>query len=148
MPNRIMEQNRRISTKFVNLNLSLKDVFRAYLEFTKPIHKMRPQELMVLSLFMYYNYIEMPNFKHSKDRWKKVFDIETKSKIKGELGLNPNVFQNLLTTLRKKKAIVRVDGYNKISPNYMIDIKPESKIFNLSINFKLNGHTQRVSTEV
>lgn len=141
-----MERDRRASEKFVRLKLTLKDTFRAYLEFTKVVHKMRSQEILVLSLLMYYNWLETPNFKRESDRWKKVFDIDTKALIKEELNLNSNVFQNILTSLRKKGAIYKDGNVNKISKNYMIHIEQDGTSFTLSINF-LFRDVQKVSKE-
>lgn len=132
-----MDENKRLSTKVVTIPAKVKDFFRLYLEFIKPAHKMRPQEIKLLSAFMYKNYLELDNFKFDKDRWKKVFDVEVKHQIQDELSIGPNVFQNTMYSLRKKGALVKKDGYTKIANAYMPSIDTTTEAFTLSLNFKI-----------
>lgn len=120
--------------KYANVKVDLKSLFRWYLEFTKPVHKLRKQEIDVLSLLLYYNHQETPNFKRDEDRWKKVFELDTKKKIMKEIQMNSNVFQNVLSSLRKK-GVVKKDGYNYIVNNYIPVLTDDVKSFQLIINF-------------
>ena len=98
---------------------------------TKPINKLRPKEIDVMALLLFYYISEKPNFKREEDVWKKVFDYETKIEIKDELELPDYIFQNVLSTLRKKKALIG----RKIHPNFIPDVNNETKSFKLSYNF-------------
>lgn len=94
-----------------------------------------------MALFLYYNEIEKPNFKRDEDRWNKVFDYETKALIKDELGIKDYTLQNILSSLRKNKAIVSEgDVRNKIPDYYIPNIGMEETKFNLVFSFEINGY--------
>lgn len=120
--------------KIVNINVPLKRIFSNYLLLTKPFHKLTDREISVLSLLLFYNYLETPNFKKESDRWNKVFHYDTKLKIREELGMEDYALQNTLSTLRKKKAIV-----DNTIPKGFIPVFDEKDSFKLIYNFKVNG---------
>lgn len=131
-----MVSNTRIERK-VNLSFNVKSTFRAYLEFLKPVHKLRNQEIQVLSLLLYYNHFYLEDFKHDEDRWRKVFSTEIKSKIREELNISSSVLQNIIYSLRKNKAISKTKGYNQVHPNFMMGLKKNTEEFILSLSFKI-----------
>ena len=62
-----------------------------------------------------------------------VFDYDTKLKIREEIEMSNPVFQNILTSLRKKKVLKE----NRIAPYYLLGIKEEDEAFELIFRFNL-----------
>lgn len=131
-----MDGDKRIN-KIIKLHKHPKVTFRMFLQFIQPIHKLRNQEIQLLALLMYYHFTYSDAFKYEEDRWKKVFSVEVKSKIKKELKMNPNVLQNTLSSLRKKDAITKKNGYNEVNKLYMPGIEADTDNFTLSISFSM-----------
>ena len=81
-----------------------KSIFRFWLEFLKPYHKLRNKEVEALSLMLYYRYElsrEIPNV----EMVDMILSTETRAKIRSELNdMSQKVFNNLLTSLRKKRC--------------------------------------------
>lgn len=123
---------KNVKKKVVTIPTSLKNVLKQYLVITKPMNKLRPKEIDVMSLLLYYNILEKPNFVRDDDRWKKIFDYDTKLKIKEELEIEDYTLQNILSSLRKKGAIKD----NKIQDYYIPDIDTKTENFMLIFNFK------------
>tara|TARA_R110000744_G_scaffold317439_1_gene424053 strand:+ start:23 stop:409 length:387 start_codon:yes stop_codon:yes gene_type:complete len=83
-----------------------KSIFRYWLEFLRPYHKLRTKEIEALSLLLYYRYelsrsipdLEMVNVV--------LFSTQTRNKIREDLGgMKQKNFNNLLTSLRNKDII-------------------------------------------
>lgn len=121
------------NSKIANLNVTLKNLFFRWLDITKSFHKLNNQQQQVLALLLYYHYQFKKETTNNKILWKLVFDYDTKMKIKEELDMNDNVFQNTLTNLRKKNVIV--DG--EISKFYIPDLDLKSKNFKVIFNFNI-----------
>lgn len=119
--------------KLVKIPVTTKTLFKSYLSLTKPINKLGPKEIDVLSLLLYYNHIEKPNFKRDEDRWRKVFDYDTKMLIKEELDMKDYSLQNILSSLRRKKVIKN----NVVMPYYIPDIDG-SDVFKLVFQFEIS----------
>lgn len=119
--------------KQANFKTSYKGCFEGFLNLTKPMHKMTDQEIKVVTLFMYHHYKEKHNFSREEDLWKFLFDYDTKLKIREEIGVSNPVFQNILTSLRKKKVIVN----NRLAPYFMLNLEPEDRDFELIFRFHL-----------
>lgn len=124
----------KLSRKKVSVPVDKKSLFRQYLSLTKPIHGLRPKEMDVLALLLYYNMVEGPNFKREEDRWKKVFDYDTKLKVREELDIEDYSLQNILSSLRKKGAVVD----NQISKYYIPSIADDTEMFQIIFEFKIN----------
>lgn len=120
--------------KLVKIPVTTKSLFKSYLSLTKPINKLGPKEIDVLSLILYYNHIEKPNFKRDEDRWRKVFDYDTKMLIKEELEMKDYSLQNILSSLRRKKVIKN----NVVMPYYIPDID-NSSTFKLVFQFQISN---------
>lgn len=92
-----------------------KSIFRYWLEFLKPYHKLRAKEIEALSLMLYYRYElarEIPNM-NIVDMI--LFSTETRIKIREDLGgMGQKVFNNLLTSLRKKGVITKDNKINHV----------------------------------
>lgn len=102
-----------------------------FLMITKPMHKLTSQEINVLGLIIYEYLINKENFKRDEDLWKYVFDYDTKQKIKDELNMGNPVFQNILTSLRKKKVLQN----NRVVPLYVPNIEKNDEAFELTFRF-------------
>lgn len=120
--------------KLVKIPVTTKSLFKSYLSLTKPINKLGPKEIDVLSLILYYNHIEKPNFKRDEDRWRKVFDYDTKMLIKEELEMKDYSLQNILSSLRRKKVVKN----NVVMPYYIPDID-NSNTFKLVFQFNISN---------
>lgn len=118
----------------MNIKGDLKTVIRNYLLLTQPINKLEKREIKVLSLLMYYYFLEKPNFKREEDLWKKVFDYDTKMDIKIELDIPDSNFQNVLSNLRRKKALIG----RKIHEHFLPNIDTSTNSFKISYNFQIN----------
>jgi hypothetical protein len=124
--------------KIAKLNIKLKDLFFRWLDITKTFHKLNKQQQQVLALLLYYHYLYKKEITNDKILWKVVFDYDTRVKIRedsifGEKGLSSNSFENILSTLRKKKVIID----NKINPSYIPDLSSNSKEFNILFIFNI-----------
>lgn len=117
--------------KVANINVSVKDFFKRWIDFTRPFHKLNPQQSEVLSLLLYHHYRLSKEITNTKILWKEVFDYDTKILIQEELGIQLGSLENLLSRLRKKNIIVN----NKITPYYIPDIDKKTKVFKLIFNF-------------
>lgn len=92
-----------------------KSIFRYWLEFLKPYHKLRNKEIEALSLMLYYRYElsrEIPNLAMVDMI---LFSTETRGKIRAELNnMSQKVFNNLLTSLRKKGVLTKDNKINHV----------------------------------
>ncbi|MCT4631292.1 MAG: hypothetical protein N4A76_00980 [Firmicutes bacterium] len=120
--------------KVVNIKVPLRVAFNNYLLLTRPFNKLTDREASVLALLLYYNETYKPNFKLDKDRWDKVFHYDTKLKIREELGIEDYTLQNVLTGLRKKKAVI-----NNVIPQHFIPEFDDQGRFRLIYNFQIDG---------
>jgi hypothetical protein len=121
------------NSKIANLNVKLKDLFFRWLDITKSFHKLNNQQQQVLALLLYHHYLFKKEITNNKILWKLVFDYDTKMKIKEELNMNDNSFQNILTKLRKSNVIV--DG--EISKMFVPELELKSKNFKIIFNFNI-----------
>ncbi len=110
-----------------------KSIFRYWLEFLKPYHKLRSKEIEALALILYYRYElsrEIPNPEMVN---LVLFSTETRNKIREDLGgMGQKVFNNLLTSLRKKKVLSKD---NKINPVLIPNMTEDG--FKLVFNFEV-----------
>jgi hypothetical protein len=114
--------------KTVPLRTNKKVFFRQYVEILDPLVKLRPKELDVLSELLYYN----NEFKsiESKNRWRLIFDYDTKKEIAQNLKMSVASLGNNLSYLRKRGIIVD----NKVVNNLLVY---PGKTFKLTFDFEL-----------
>ena len=107
-----MKIKKNINVKQILTNK--KEIFRYWLEFLKPYHKLRSKEIEALSIMLYYRY-ELSREVNASDLVDRLlFSTETRNKIREELGdMNQKVFNNLLSSLRRQKVLSKE---NKINP--------------------------------
>lgn len=120
------------NSKVAIINITIKNLFKRWLELTKIFHNLPPQELEVLSLLLYYHYKYKQEITNDKILWKIIFDYDTKLLIREELGIKDQGIQNVLSKLRIKNVIN--DG--KIQNMYIPDLEPKGDSF--EIRFKFN----------
>lgn len=121
------------NSKVANLNVDLKGLFKKWLEITKCFHNLTTQQQDVLSLLLYYHYINKKDITNEKVLWKIVFDYDTKALIKEELGIEDQGLQNVLYKLRKTNVIKD----NKISNFYIPVVERGAKNFKIIFNFNI-----------
>lgn len=92
-----------------------KSIFRYWLEFLKPYHKLRTKEIEALSLMLYYRYELARDIKDPEMVDMILFSTQTRNKIREDLGgMSQKVFNNLLTSLRNKKTISKDNKINQV----------------------------------
>lgn len=121
------------NSKVANINITIKDLFKKWLQITRLFHKLTNQEIDVLALLLYYHYQYKKDITNDKILWKVLFDYDTKHLIKEELGIKDQGIQNVLTSLRKKNII----NDNKIVQTYIPNIESKSDNFKIIFNFNV-----------
>lgn len=121
------------NVKSVKLNTTIKELFKSWIKFTAPFHRLRAQPQSILALFLYYHYKYSREITNKKILWKLVFDYETKAAIKEELDISDAVMQNTMTYFRKKGVIVK----EAINPAYIPNLDKDSKTFNIIYTFNI-----------
>lgn len=119
------------------IHTSKKQIFRYWLEFLKPYHKLRQKEIEALGLMLYYRY-ELSREVSNPDLVNKLlFSTDTRKQIRGDLGdMDPKVFNNLLTALRKKGVLSKENVINHgLIPN--MSEAGFKLVFNFEIDPKL-----------
>jgi len=98
-------------------------MFRYWLEFLKPYHKMRTKEIEVLSLMLYYRYELSREIQNSEMVDTVLFSTKTRLKIRSELdNMGQRNFNNILTALRNKNVLSKENKItNVLIPNMTED---------------------------
>jgi hypothetical protein len=110
-----------------------KSIFRYWLALLKPYHKLRQKEIDALGLMLYYRYELTREIKDIEMVDMILFSTQTRAKIREDLGdMGQKVFNNLLTSLRKKKVITKD---NKINPVLIPKMSEEG--FKLIFDFEV-----------
>jgi len=92
-----------------------KSIFRYWLEFLRPYHKLRTKEIEALSLLLYYRYEISRSIPDPEMVDMVLFSTQTRNKIREDLGkMGQKVFNNLLTSLRKKDIIREGNKINHV----------------------------------
>lgn len=124
-----MKTNQSTNTKTIVTDKKL--VFRYWLEFLKPYHKLRNKEIEALSLLLYYRYELSLEINQEEMVDLLLFSTKMRAKIREDLnGMNQKVFNNLLTALRRKKVL---SIENKILPSLIPNMTEQG--FSLQFNF-------------
>lgn len=111
-------------------------VFMYWLEFLKPYHKLANKEVEALSILLYYRWELSKEVSNIALVDKLLFSSEVRLKVREDLGgMKSGVFNNLLTTLRKKGVLSKD---NKIIPALIPNIRPDSTGFKLIFDFEIN----------
>lgn len=121
------------NTKIANININLKKLFSVWLDITSPFHKLRKQEKKVLSLLLYHYYMLQKDITNESIVWKVLFDYDKKLEIRKELNIKDPSFNNVLSSLRKKKVIVD----DRISSIYIPSVEQKANNFKVIFNFNI-----------
>lgn len=117
------------------IKTNVKNFFKHWLTLTKPLHKLKPQEMNALSSLLYHYFEFKKEIKNDDLAWKLTFDYDTKHKIYEELSVIEGSFNNTLYALRKKGVIKD----NKINKSFIpvLDLSKD-KTYSLIFKFELN----------
>lgn len=115
--------------KEIKINTDRKKFFRQYVEILKPICKLRGRDADVLAELLYQSYIRK-DINSLSDRFRLIFDYNTKMTICEELNMGIAGFGNSLTQLRRKGVIGKG---NVINPGYLIN--PDDDIVSIKYSF-------------
>jgi hypothetical protein len=123
-----------MNTKQALIKTNSKNFFKHWLILTKPLHKLKSQEINVLALLL-YNYFELKKQITNDDlSWKLTFDYDTKLKIRTELNIIEASFNNVIYSLRKKKIITE----GKINKSFVPILNLESSnTYSLIFKFEI-----------
>ncbi len=109
--------------------------FQAWLEFSKPLHKLSSTEMKVLSEFLRIRHELSSKILDEELLNKNTFSNENKNLVKGICDLKTAHYQAIMTGLRKK-GIIKND---EIHPKLLPVITGDADNFKLMIIFKFNG---------
>lgn len=125
-----------MNTKQALIKTNEKNFFKHWLILTKPLHKLSDQKIKVVSLLLYSYFNFKKEISNDNLAWKLTFDYDNKSKIKKEMEIsNDQIFNNLLSTLRKDKIIVN----NKINKSFIPNINLKTNnTFSIVYKFEIN----------
>lgn len=111
-----------------------REIFRYWLEFLKPYHKLRQKEIDAMASMLYYRYELSRDVSNIDLVNKLLFATDTRNKIRDDLGgMSQKVFNNLLTSLRKKGVLM---PGNIINPVLVPNMTEEG--FKLIFNFEVD----------
>lgn len=121
------------NTKEAIIKTNSKKFFNYWLLLTKPLHKLKPIEVNVLALLLYYYFEFKKEIKNDSIAWKLVFEHDIKLKIKNELNIKcDQSITNVIYKLRKKNIIINNTVNKSFIPN--IDDKTSLLVFKFEIN--------------
>ena len=126
-----MEVKKNTNTKKIVTDKKL--VFRYWLNFLKPYHKLRQKEIEALGIMLYYRYELSKEVNNIALVERLLFSTETRVKIRKELNnMGQKVFNNLLTSLRNKGVLSKD---NKIHPSLIPNMDETG--FKLTFDFEI-----------
>ena len=117
------------------IKTNIQNFFKHWLTLTKPLHKLKPQEMNAIASLLYYYFEFKKEIQNDDLAWKLTFDYDTKHKIYAELNVIEGSFNNTLYALRKKKIIID----NKINKSFIpiLDLTT-SNTYSLIFKFEIN----------
>lgn len=115
-----------------NIRCSYKDLFKYWLEFNKPIHKLSDSDIKVLAEFLYLRSTLLEKVHDEELLNEFLFSRERRKNIMETLQVDDVRFNNMLSTLRKKGVIID----NKINKAYIPNIDVNTKLYQIQLNFK------------
>lgn len=110
---------------------SVDKVFRYWLEFLKPFHKLTDREMDVLACFLKHRYELGKVVKDLALLDQILMNEDTRRQIREECNITQSHFQVVMTSLRKNKVV----SDNKINPRFIPRIKEDSHNFQLLLMF-------------
>lgn len=119
--------------KTIKFKVDRVKMFRLYVGIMNPFLKLSNREAEALARLLDLNY----KYRSYSDpvKWKLVFDKENRKKIYTEMGISVHQFNNILSSLRKKKLLLP----GNILTNKLL-IYPDN---GLNVNFEMKLNEQR-----
>lgn len=125
-----------LNTDVKQIKTTQREIFRYWLEFLKPFHKLANKEIEAMSSLLYYRHELSKEIKSPDLIDKLLFSKDMRQQVRNDLGgMKNGVFNNLLTVLRRKKVL---STDNKIFPFLIPKFQPEAKGFKLILNFEID----------
>lgn len=128
-----MAKEEIVSKRMAGFNVDLKRAIYYYLQITKPMHKLSDKKIDLLTEILHLYTIEQKNFVREADVWKIVFDGENRAKIRNNLDMAKQVFENYMSDLRKRGVIID----NQVNPKYNPSIAPGCTSYELLFKFNI-----------
>lgn len=124
-----------MNTNVKHIQTTKRLVFRYWLEFLKPYHHLAAKEIEALSILLYYRQELSTEVSNPDLVDKLLFSSSTRKQVKKDLGdMKDGVFNNLLTTLRRKNVLSKD---NKIVAQLIPKMQKDSDGFKLIFNFEI-----------
>lgn len=123
-----------------NTNIAVKDIsadniFKWWLELTKPFHKLSKPHTTVIEALLHEHYYLRHNIKDQSLVNDVLFSTSSRKRIMDRTGMSVGVLNNNLTQLRNNKCIID----NKINPKLIPNIDVNATDFRIIFQFKING---------
>lgn len=99
-----------------NSEVSLENFFRMWLIILQPFLKLRNKEIELLAKLLYHRYLISLEVKNKEMLDELLFSNKVKKQIMKELNLPEHGYNNLLSSLRKKKIITDKSINKQIIP--------------------------------
>jgi hypothetical protein len=128
-----MVKQERVGKRMAKFRVNLKGAIKYYYLLTKPMHNLSDKSIEILTEIMFMYVSQEHNIKDPEDRWKIVFDRDNRFKIRKELNMHKQVFENYMTGLRKAGAIKD----NKITPQFNPAISQSNTGYELIFKFDI-----------
>lgn len=116
-----------------NLKTKENNFFKIWLMILQPFLSLRKQEINVLSKLLYFRYSISKDVKNKAIVDELLFNTKTRNKIRKELEMESYAFNNVLSSLRKKKIILNNSINNKVIPIVEEDFKNFKLVYNIEI---------------
>lgn len=121
------------NTNIKKIHTSKESIFKYWLRFLKPYHKLRDGEIEALSTMLYYRYELSREVNNPELVDRLLFSTETRAKVREKLNnMGQKVFNNLLTSLRSKGVLSKD---NKINPVLIPNMTEDG--FSLIFDFEI-----------
>lgn len=117
----------------ISIPTSLSKLFRYWLEFLKPFHKLTERETDVMAAFLKHRYELSKVVSDQEVLNKLVMGEDTKRKVREDCGVTQAHFQVIMTKLKKSKMIEN----GRINPKFIPRIDNDAKNFQLLLSFDI-----------
>ena len=122
--------------------VNIREFFEQWVEWTKPIHKLRPRECVVAARYLekHYKLSKVVSDKNILDQI--LFSNETRAEIRNDLGMDSNSLQVIMTSLRKANVIIQ-EHRNKhartpmLNPRFIPQVNEETGTFQLLMFWRI-----------
>lgn len=122
--------------------VSIREFFEQWVEWTKPIHKLRPRECVVAARYLekHYQLSKVVSDKNILDQI--LFSNETRAELREDLGMDANSLQVILTSLRKANVIQQEQRTKHsrtpmLNPRFIPQVHEEAGTFQLLMFWRI-----------